>query len=264
MWQETVELHVQQLGDGSKPPLVILHGLFGSGDNWRTLALQWEEDYTVYLLDQRNHGRSPHDDRFDYPALAADLNRFLEERDLRGVRLIGHSMGGKTAMEWAAHHPERLLGMVVADMAPVAYNAHHTLILEALNAVDVANAASRQSVDEALLQGGIEDEGVRQFLLKGLTRRTEGGFRWRFNLEVITRDYNHILDGVAEDAQVDVDALFLYGGNSYYVLPAYHPIIRARFPKAILEEMPGAGHWLHAEQPEVFYERVSAYFKRVG
>ncbi len=256
---ETVALHAQEIGDSGQP-LIILHGLFGSGDNWRTLGMKWAEKYRVFLVDQRNHGRSPHHNEWTYEAMAADLERFIRERNIERPLVLGHSMGGKTVMEMAARAEVDLCGIVVADMAPVQYSPHHTEILKALNSVDLSTVDKREEVDEAL-KPDIPEFLIRQFLLKGLLRTAEGEYRWKFNLEVITSQYDGILSEVAQGALVDMPALFIYGGKSPYVNEEGRQVIEQKFSQAEFHCIEEASHWLHAEAPQVFYREVSRYLE---
>ena len=178
-----MQLNVKTLGQG--PGLIILHGLFGSLDNWMSHARKLAESYSVYLIDQRNHGKSPHSDSWDYPIMAEDLYHLMDQEGIYTSHILGHSMGGKTAIQFAMQHPERIDKLIVADMGVKAYSPHHTQIIEALNAVDLDEVDSRQAVD-ALLESRIPNPGIRQFLLKGLGRNGEEGFAWKFNLKVLS------------------------------------------------------------------------------
>ncbi|MEM7655493.1 MAG: alpha/beta fold hydrolase [Bacteroidota bacterium] len=251
-----MKLHFKSFGQG--PAVIILHGLFGSLDNWVSLGRQLAEDFSVYLVDQRNHGRSPHDDEWNYELMAEDLAEFMEDQGVLQAHLIGHSMGGKTVMQFAGMNPYQIDKLIVADMAPVVYSPHHTSIIEALNSVPVGDIKNREEADE-WLQKGIEEWGVRQFLLKGLGRNKAGGFRWKFNLRVLSDLYPNVLETVSMDHPFDGPTLFLYGGTSTYVLPDYHPTVRELFPAVEFVEMPEAGHWLHADDPQGFLQEVRRF-----
>jgi pimeloyl-ACP methyl ester carboxylesterase len=254
-----MELNFKSFGSG--PALIILHGLFGSLDNWQGLAKQYAEHFSVFIVDQRNHGKSPHtDSRFTYGQLAADLREFMEQQGMYTASIIGHSMGGKTAMQFAVEHEYMVEKLVVADMG-IAPNGHrHQDIIDTLVAFPFDAIQERKLADEWLATR-IPDFGVRQFLLKNLDRRADKGFEWKFNLEVLHRDYAHILEGIASPQAIDVPTLFIRGGKSDYVLDADFDAIRKVFSHASFDTIAGAGHWLHAEQPQAFFEKTIAFLR---
>jgi len=239
---------------GEGQPLVILHGLFGQSDNWTTLARAWSNRFKVIVIDQRNHGQSQHDAAFSYEAMADDLAETLDALNLDLVQLLGHSMGGKTAMFFAQNHPQRISKLIVADIAPRYYAPHHSEIISALKSLPVEMLKDRNSADAELAKG-IPDFGTRQFLLKNLYRNDSGGFSWRFNLEAIC---SHILEvGKAlPDSPVAVPALFVRGAKSSYITDQDEIEIARQFKHAQFETISNAGHWLHAEQPEAFSKVV--------
>jgi pimeloyl-ACP methyl ester carboxylesterase len=244
---------------GSGPALIVLHGLFGSLQNWATLGRQMGERFSVFLLDQRNHGRSPWDARWDYAAMAADLAEFMDQQGIPEAFLLGHSMGGKTVMQFAAEYPERVKALVVADIAPKAYRPHHDEILAALNSLQINKIHSRKEAEAHLLAYVSAPETV-QFLLQGLHRSPEGRFSWLFNLEVITRHYDEVLKAPVFYHPLDLPALFLRGELSRYILlPEDEELIRTFFPAAQIETIAQASHWLHAEQPEEFLKKVLSF-----
>ncbi|WP_306640899.1 alpha/beta fold hydrolase [Sanyastnella coralliicola] len=244
-----MELFYRKIGEEGRP-LIILHGLFGSGDNWQTLARSYAEDHQVYLVDQRNHGRSPHADEFSYELMADDLAKFVEDHDLTDVDMIGHSMGGKTAMLFASEHSYALNKLIVADMAPKPYPLHHQKILEALMTADLNSLGTRGAVGKHLEQH-IEEEGVRQFLLKNLYWKNKGELAWRFNVPVLNREIGVIVDET--DQQICLtDTLFVRGSESNYITDEDQFYLSHYFPNSELETINGAGHWLHAEAPETF------------
>lgn len=254
-----MELFYKQYGEG--PPLVILHGLLGASGNWHTLSRRvFGQHFTVYTLDQRNHGRSPHSDVFDYDAMATDLEDFLDTHDLDTVHLLGHSMGGKTAIHFALELPERVDKLIVVDIAPKAYTPRHEAIFAALRGVDFAKVTTRQDVDVALAQT-ITDIGVRQFLLKNLERDGNTGFRWKMNLEGIYQNYSNINTGPDGGRSFDNPALFIRGERSNYVQEEDWDTITYFFPDAQLATIPKAGHWVHAEAPEPFAKAVLAFLR---
>ncbi len=246
---------------GQGPPLVILHGLFGTLDNWQTLARRWAEEHTVFLVDLRNHGRSPHLDAMTYPLMAADLKTFLEEKFVFQTHLLGHSMGGKVAMQFALDYPDMMEKLVVVDIAPKPYNHGHNAVFDAFNAVDPATLTDRSEAEE-LMRPHVPEDDVRLFLLKNLSRSKDGGFAWKMNLAVIERDYPHIIAGMNEDATAfEGPTLFVRGADSDYVSDGDLPAIHRFFPAATLETIAGAGHWIHAQQPEVLYEMVREFLR---
>jgi esterase len=248
-------LNFKSMGQG--PALIVLHGLFGSLDNWISLGRQWAEDYSVYLVDQRNHGRSFHSDEWSYEAMAQDLYAWMDSEGILQAHLMGHSMGGKTVMTFAGHYPERIDRLVVADMGLRAYPPHHEDILAALAQVDLSQVSSRQDADEQLARG-IAEPGIRQFLTKGLAR-TDEGFAWRFNLPVIEQQYQEIISEVTLDYPFERPALFLSGGRSSYVQQEDRADILAAFPQARFAVIEQAGHWLHAEAPQAFSQQVMRF-----
>jgi len=240
---------------GQGPALIVLHGLFGSLDNWATLARQWGEQYSVYLVDQRNHGRSPHHDEWNYKVMAEDLFEFMDSHQIYQAHLLGHSMGGKTVMKFADLYPERIDKLIVADMAPKAYPPHHTEILKALTSLDLRQVGSRSDAQK-MLSAGIPEAGVQQFLLKSLHRKENREFGWRFNLDVIHQNYPEVLAEVSLFQPFEQPTLFLYGEKSHYVKPTDFEMIREMFPQALFEGIPNAGHWLHAEAPSIFSKHL--------
>lgn len=250
-------LYHKILGQG--PPLVVLHGLFGTSDNWATLARQWSEHFTVILMDLRNHGRSPHHHAMNYPLMAEDVAEVLREEWMHRVYLLGHSMGGKTAMRLALDHPDLVEQLMVVDIAPRAYSGGHEGIMEALLSIPLDKVAQRQDAEEMLLQK-IPDRGVALFLLKNLARTKDGGFRWKMNLEAIHRHYDEIVNAIECEHPYPHPAMFVRGGRSGYITDEDWPAIRTLFPKATLQTIEGAGHWVHADQPEALSKLVMSFF----
>ncbi|MFN3998669.1 alpha/beta fold hydrolase [Algoriphagus sp.] len=242
---------------GSGPPLIILHGLFGSLDNWFSIAKELVEHYTLYLIDQRNHGDSPHADEWNYAVMAEDLKELLDAEGLDKVFLMGHSLGGKTVMNFAVKYPERVEKLIVADIAPRYYPVHHESILEGLNSLDLKKIQSRKEADDQLSKY-IPELGVRQFLLKSLTRDSDG-FAWKINLPVITKNIENVGEALAKDSTFDGPTLFLAGANSNYIQQKDLPDLAAHFPNYELEFVADAGHWLHAEQPHSVVEEMRKF-----
>lgn len=242
---------------GSGRPLLILHGLFGSLDNWKTLGNKFAENYEVYLIDQRNHGKSPHSDVFDYQAMSDDLIEFVEDHYLRGTFVIGHSMGGKTVMNFA-QHCNLVDKIVIADIAPKAYPPHHIALIEAMEKIDLNSIKSRDEVDE-LLKEDISTPSIRKFLMKNLYWKEKRKLDWKINLPIIKENMNTII-GEIEGERVEIPTLFIRGELSNYISDFDYSIIKEQFPNSKLETIPQVGHWLHSENPELFYQLVIDFF----
>ena len=224
-----MQLNFKQFGQGD--PIIILHGLFGTLDNWQTIAKVLAEDHTVFIVDQRNHGKSPHASPFDYPTMAADLQEFMEQNWIYKAHLIGHSMGGKTVMQFALDYPDLVDDLIVVDIAPVDYPERHNHIFEALLNLHPEQHSERKVMDAQLAEL-IPEYGERQFLMKNLTRNKEGGFRFKMNLPVIHENYHHILADVQSEEVFDERTLFIKGGNSQHIMPEYEGNIKKYFPQA--------------------------------
>lgn len=255
-----MELHFERFGHGA--PVVILHGLFGSSTNWRTIGKKLGEHYCVYAVDQRNHGRSPHADSLSYDALAADAHAFLDRHAIESAAVIGHSMGGKAAMKLALAEPDRVAALVVVDIAPARQSSDGLRpVLDALLAVDPSTCATRDEVDRKLAVH-LEDDRLRQFLLMNVARAEDGGLRWRLNLPAIDAHFAELAGPIAADGVYDGPACFVRGGKSGYVRDEDRPEIVRLFPRASIVTIEGAGHWVHAEAPERFLEVVGEFLSR--
>ena len=252
---QPLPLFYQEYGSG--PPLLILHGLFGSFDNWHTLVRRFAAHRHVFALDQRNHGRSPHSPVFSYVAMAEDLRKFLDDRNLERVAVLGHSMGGKTAMQFAVTYPRRVSRLVVVDISPQAYGRRHDEILEALCDLDLKGLRTRADADKAL-SARIESPAVRQFLLKSLKREVDGTFGWKMNLPVIRDRYEEVNVGLQGEGAFDGPALFVRGTRSPYLSRSDVDAGRRWFPQAQVSEI-DSGHWVHAEQPDAFFAAVEKF-----
>lgn len=246
-------LHSTIKGEGT--PLLILHGYFGMSDNWKSLGNKFAEDYQVHLIDQRNHGRSFHEDEFNYEVLVDDLYHYIQYHDLENVYLIGHSMGGKTAMLFAVTYPEIVDKLIVVDISPRKYQPHHNAILAGLNSIDFSIDNTRTLVDKKLSKL-IPEFGVRQFLLKNVYWKEKGQLAYRFNLQSLTENNPEVGEALPPFTVFENETLFLKGDKSDYITQNEAPIIDAHFPNSKVVEIKNAGHWLHAENPSQFYDEV--------
>jgi pimeloyl-ACP methyl ester carboxylesterase len=245
--------------EGEGTPLLILHGFLGMLDNWKTIGTQFStEGFQVHMLDMRNHGRSLHSDEFNYEVMAKDVYEYCQGHNLAQVAVIGHSMGGKTAMLFAATYPDMISKLIVADIGPKFYPQHHQTILAGLNAVDFSKKLSRSDVEDTISRF-ITDLGTRQFLLKSLYWLEPGQLAFRFNLAVFNNKINEIGAALPEEALFDKPTLFIRGGNSTYILDSDIENIHLQFPQMKLETIPNAGHWLHAENPKLFHQLASDF-----
>ena len=241
---------------GERPPLIILHGLFGMLDNWQTVGKEVAErcSLKVYVIDQRNHGKSPHTVDFNYNLLVDDLYDFMEQQSIPTAYILGHSMGGKVAMQFAVDNPEKVEKLIVVDIAPKVYPAGHEAIFRALLSLKLDKITSRKMA-EAALSSHLSSQAVRQFLLKNLSRNRAGTYDWKFNLEVLHEHYEEILGNTINPYyEFDKEVLFVKGElSARYILPEEDwDVILLTFPNAKLVNIKGAGHWIHAEQPAAF------------
>ena len=247
-------LHSKILGEGQA--LIILHGFLGMSDNWKTLGARFSEaGFQVHLVDQRNHGRSFHDDAFDYEVLTEDLKQYCEEYQLKDVILLGHSMGGKTAMLFSTLYPDLVSKLLVADISPRFYPIHHDTILSGLSALDFTELKSRGEADKMLSQY-VSEIGTRMFLLKNLYWIEKGQLALRINLEVLKDNVSEVGEALPMHSKFEKPTLFLRGDKSEYVMSNDEVLIKQHFPVSTIETISNAGHWLHAENPTDFYEAV--------
>lgn len=237
--------------------MIILHGLMGSSDNWLPQAKMLGEHYHVWVVDQRNHGQSPHNTEFNYNVLSNDILDFIQEHGIEKPVIIGHSMGGKAAMNFALAHPDKLEKLIIVDIAPKAYDVRHDRIVEGLKAVPIDSVQSRQEANDALAPH-ISIEAVRQFLLKNLMRKPEGGFGWRINLPVIDQSLEMISGGLVNDGVFEKKTLFIRGSKSDYILDDDREAMKKIFPNSTLVTME-TGHWVQAEKPEEFVQVVLSF-----
>lgn len=253
-----MELHYRTIGDKGEP-LIILHGLFGSSDNWQTLGKRFAEDYTVYLVDQRNHGRSPHDMTFNYDVMVSDLAELIESLNLPPVNIIGHSMGGKTTIGLAAEHEDLIKKMVVVDISHKQYPRHHDQIIKGLQSLDLEQIKTRSAADQALA-AYIPEVSVRQFLLKNLYWVEKGKLDWRMNIPVLSKEIDQIIEEIYF-SEIDTETLFIRGVKSNYIVDADYREIQKKFPNSSIHAIAEAGHWVHAEAPEEFYQTIIQFLK---
>lgn len=262
--------------EGHGTPLVIVHGLYGSSDNWLTVAKKLSAEYRVHSIDQRNHGRSPNAEEHSYEAMKNDLAGFFDEHRIEKAILIGHSMGGKTVMSFAADYPERVEKLIVVDIAPKDYFLLqdesqfylHQNILRAMLEIDFTHIESRKQI-EYYLQEKIDNLQIVQFLLKNVHRNKESHqYEWRINVPVLYNQLDEIISGVDSrwfDDRIPISnypVLFIKGANSNYILPEDFASIRRIYPEAEIVEIPDAGHWLHAEQPQLFMEVLWRFLRK--
>lgn len=250
-----MRLNFQAQGHGR--PLIILHGFLGSSDNWRSMSKRLSSHFTVYCLDLRNHGQSPHSDTMDYPMMAADLREFVEAQSMTQAFLLGHSMGGKVAMQFAGQYPERVEKLVIVDIAPKAYPPMHQSLLAALRAVDLSAAKNFSDIDAAL-SGPIPEAAVRQFLMKNLTRDYRG-FRWRIALDAIMQNYGALTQAVVVERPFNKPACFIRAGRSNFVADEDAALIRKAFPQVKIATIAHAGHWVHIDAADEFYKTVTSF-----
>jgi esterase len=248
---QAMDLHYKIQGNGK--PVIILHGLFGSLDNWQSFSNQLSMNgYQVITVDLRNHGRSGHSNEFNYAVMAADIKELIENLHLNKPVLLGHSLGGKVAMVTANNYPAIVLGIIVVDIAPRYYPLHHMLILEAFKSINLADVTSRKHADQ-LMSVTIDDVRIRQFLLKNLYR-TDNGFAWRINLNAITSNIKNVGEAINIAKSFLTPSLFVKGEHSGYITPDDELFISNTFKNVKIVHCKNAGHWVHAESPDCLME----------
>lgn len=253
-----MKLHYRELGKGK--PFVILHGLFGYSDNWQSQAKKLAEYYRVILVDLRNHGHSGWSDDFSYDIMAEDIKELFNDLQLEETILMGHSMGGKVAMLFAQHNPERLNKLIVVDMGIKGYPPHHQHILEAIRTLDLSKIKTRSEADEHFSKH-INSEGVKQFLLKNIYWIEKGKMAWRMNFQVLEKQMPNILAEIGRE-ECFVNTLFIRGALSEYILDEDIAGIEAVFPDSEFITIPDSGHWVHAEKPDEFLDAVLGFCLR--
>jgi esterase len=253
-----MQLHHTSLGSGA--PLIVLHGLLGSHQNLLPACRKFAEHFHIFALDQRNHGHSPHDDVMNYHVMAQDVIDFMDAHQLESAHVLGHSMGGKTAMQLALNHPARVHKLVVVDMAPRAYAPRFDKLLQTLGDLHPERFKTRQDADDALAPD-VPGKSLRQFLLKNLMPNELGGYRWRNNLAGITQNYVHLREAIHGETPFRGEACFVLGGHSDNVEDADRINILQLFPSARFITIAGAGHWVHADKPVEFADEVMKFLK---
>lgn len=254
-----MDLYSNIIGKGQA--FVFLHGFLGMGDNWKSLGAKFSDDgYEVHLVDQRNHGRSFHSDEQNYEVMVADLKRYCDTHQLKDFVLLGHSMGGKTAMLFAVEYPELVSKLIVVDISPRYYPAHHDDILNGLESLDFQTIKTRGEADDALSHY-VSNLGIRQFLLKNLYWKEKGVLGLRINLPVLKSNSGEVGEALPMHSKFEKETLFLRGDRSEYVSVQDEALIHAHFPKSKIVTISNAGHWLHAENPTDFYKAVSNFLK---
>jgi esterase len=257
-----MKLNFRKVGEGK--PVVILHGLFGSSDNWQTFGKQLAgSGYAVYMVDLRNHGLSPHDVALNYSVLAEDVHELFLSEHLQAAVLIGHSLGGKTAMTFSFQHPESVKGLVVVDIAPRQYPIQHRYVLDALLSVDLNTVKSRQEV-EAQLSKHLNETSVIQFMMKNLYWKEKDRLNWRFNLEAINSQIESVGKATKPENHFSKPTLFIKGEKSDYITYDDEREIFELFENVEVKSAPGAGHWVHAENPSFLLEVVRTFILKIG
>lgn len=242
--------------------MLVLHGLFGNLGNWGWQSGKLAEHCAVFAVDLRNHGSSPHNPTMDYPLMAGDVAGFIVEHDLGPCHLLGHSMGGKVAMQLALQQPDLVRKLLVVDIAPVAYDREadgHLNVFSAMAALDLESLKSRAEAEQ-LMRGAIPDEETRQFVLSDLRRGDDGKFRWRMNVPALRNNYENLRANVSAPGQFHGETLFVKGGSSDYILAQHRDEILARFPHAKSKTILNAGHWVHAQKPQAFLSLAQQFF----
>ncbi|MCK5034220.1 MAG: alpha/beta fold hydrolase [Calditrichia bacterium] len=253
-----MKLYSQKIGKGD--PFIILHGLFGSSDNWLNIAKQLADNYTIHLLDSRNHGKSPHTNEFGYDNMAMDVREYIQDHNLKNIILMGHSMGGKVAMKIALEYPMRVKKLIVADIAPKKYPIVHNYIIDALLSMHPDNLNSREHADLQLSQT-IKSSTLRKFLLKNLYRGENNTYKWRINLKAICDNLESLGAQITSSQGFEEDALFLKGELSDYITVEDENEIFTLFSKAVIKSIPRATHWLHAENPDFLLKEVCNFLE---
>ena len=256
-----MQLHSRTYGSDG-PHVVILHGLFGMSDNWHQVARDLSPTYRVHALDLRNHGKSPHDPVMTYEAMALDVVEYLEMHAISAAVIVGHSMGGKVAMTLALQHPDMVLGLVVVDISPREYEDRHDDILDAFCTFPIESVKSRQEAT-TIMTKMVGSASTAQFLLKNLKRKGESGFEWKIPVSTIKETYPNIIRETTDGSPYEGPTLFLRGENASYLVPADTPLLERLFPSFAMHTIPGAGHWVHADNPAEFRRSLADFLQDV-
>ncbi len=266
-----MKLFYRKFGEGT--PIIILHGLYGSSDNWVTIGRALSSQYEVWLLDQRNHGKSPHSQEHTYQSMQSDLAEFMSDHNLEQAIIIGHSMGGKTAMKFAIENPDKILSLIVVDIAPKSYKfalniksetLNHKSIMESMLDIDFTGITNRKELED-LMTNKIRNRKIRQFILKNVKRQDNNAYGWQLNLEVLYKHLEYILDGFSDSTTnigyeiTGFPILFVKGEESQYITVDDKERIRSIFPYADIVSIENAGHWLHAEEPEQLLKTINSF-----
>ncbi len=256
---ETVELAFDEFGNPGNPPIVILHGFFASSRNWRQIARQLGEKYHVLVPDLRNHGASPHTALMDYPHMAADIYDFLDHRGFNDATVIGHSMGGKAAMWFALHYPERVDDLIIVDIAPVSYRHSFDQLIDAMIGLPLEDLSNRKQAED-YLSDAIPELSFRQFLLQNLVLQGNE-YAWKIDLDIFKKTAPNIISfpEIKPPGKITKKVLFVTGSESRYILPDYSDDVYSLFPAAVMEKIPEAGHWVHAQAPQAFLRVVNEF-----
>ena len=244
---------------GSGPSLIILHGLFGMLDNWRSIARMLEGQYQCILVDLRNHGKSPRDGVMNYKVMAEDILELMNDLKINHAVIMGHSMGGKVAMQFALSYPDRVDKLIVVDIAPKKYSSHHHAELDAIQSIEPLRLKDRTEAEVTLTKYLGSDQATIQFLMKNLTRRNNGGFEWKANMPVLIAQYDQLMEGVTSSSPFTKPTLFIRGERSDSIRDQDWPLVLSLFPFARLVTISNAGHWVHADQPETLKDQVQAF-----
>ncbi len=251
-------LHSKIIGQGK--PLLILHGLLGMGDNWISLARRYAENgLEVHLIDQRNHGQSFHSDEMNYQVLSDDLSVYINHYNLQNILLLGHSMGGKSAMYFAVENPDKIEKLIIVDIAPKYYPPHHHFIFEAIHSLDLS-VGDRKAIEKEL-DKKINNKAISLFILKNLKREKSGGFSWKPNISVLENSLDELGEALPPFSVFDKPTLFVKGEKSPYITKSDDGLIKAHFPKVEIISIPNSGHWVHAEQAELFFDKSLEFMK---
>jgi esterase len=251
-----INLNYKIVGSGN--PVIVLHGLFGMLDNWQSFAKSMEDEYMWIMVDQRDHGKSPFTKEFNYPVLADDLYHFLNNEGIYKTHIMGHSMGGKTAMQFAHDHFSFVDKLIVVDIAPKRYPGGHETIMQAMLTVPVDKADSRDDIFLHLSKD-IKDESVVQFLMKNLQRNKNGVYRWKINIPLLYENYDTILGNIDVSHNIETDTLFVRGAESRYIEEEDLTLMKEIFPNSSLATIQGAGHWVHADKPKELASVIRDY-----